>query len=166
MSGTCTCSLTEHGAAVRLARLDEIQSRCMAIAPGKLILSGLVALVVCVGLGFAWGVSGRRDLTAALGDARQQLDLAEARGEILDGRVSLYNNNFGDASRHFENAKAPLRRLKERYQQDGKRDATAAIDAAVGIVDDAQRMTGKLDPTANSKATEALEAIRVATASK
>ena len=138
----------------------------MPIPTGKLILSALVGLVVCVGLGFAWGVAGRGDLTAALDDAKQQLDLAEARGEILDGRVSLYNNNFGDASRHFENAKAPLRRLKERYQQQRKRDAASSIDAALGMVDEAQRMTGKLDPTANSKATDALEAIRVATASK
>lgn len=136
----------------------------MAIPTGKLILSVFIALIVCVGLGFGWGVAGRSELRTALDDAKQQLDLAEARGQILDGRVSLYNNNFGDASRHFEDAKAPLRRIKQRYQDAGKRDAASGIDAAVGQLEEAQRLTGKLDPSANNKASDALEAIKVAAA--
>ena len=64
----------------------------------KLILSVLAGLVVCLGLGYAWGASGRLTIQGALDDAKQQLDLAEARGHILDARVSLYNVNFGDAS--------------------------------------------------------------------
>ena len=99
---------------------------------------------------------------AALDDAKQQLDLAEARGQILEGRVSLYNNNFGDASRHFEDAKAPLRRIKTRYQDAGKRDAASDIDVAIARVEDAQRLTAKLDPSANNKAMEALDAIKLA----
>ena len=132
----------------------------MAISTGKLILSVFIALVVALGLGFGWGAAGRGDLRAALDDAKQQLDLAEARGQILEGRVSLYNNNFGDASRHFEDAKAPLRRITTRYQDGGKRDAATDIAAAIGDVDEAQRLAGKLDPSANNKATEALDAIK------
>ena len=130
---------------------------------GKLILIGLVVLIVCVGLGFAWGVSGRGQLQSALDDARQKLDLAESRGHILDARVSLYNNNFGDASRHFEEAKTVLRRVRERYQDAGERDVASGLGAALERLDEAQRLAGKLDPAANSKAGEALEAIRVAT---
>jgi hypothetical protein len=117
---------------------------------------------VCLGLGFGWGASGQRGLQTALDDARQQLDLAEARGQILDARVSLYNNNFGDASRHFEDAKPPLRRVKQRYQDDGQRDGAARIDAALGHVEEGQRLAGKLDQAANAKAGDALEALKVA----
>lgn len=131
---------------------------------GKLILTTFIALVVCLGLGFAWGASGRVALQALLDDTRQQLDLAEARGQILEARVSLYNNNFGDASRHFEDAKAPLRRVKERYQDARRRDSASTIDAALGQLDEGQRLAGKLDPASNTKAGEALEAIKVATA--
>lgn len=138
----------------------------MAIPTGKLILSVFIALVVCVGLGFGWGAAGRSDLRTALDDAKQQLDLAEARSQILDGRVSLYNNNFGDASRHFEDAKAPLRRIKQRDQDAGKRDAASGIDAALGQLEEAQRLTGKLDLSANTKAGDALEAIKVAVAAE
>jgi hypothetical protein len=130
----------------------------------KLILAVFIALVASLGLGFAWGASGRMTLQTLLDDTRQQLDLAEARGQILDARVSLYNNNFGDASRHFEEAKAPLRRVKERYQDARRPDAASTIDAAIGHVEEGQRLAGKLDASANARAGEALEAIKVATA--
>jgi hypothetical protein len=130
---------------------------------GKLILIAFATLIVTLGLGFAWGASGRIGLQADLDEARLQLDLTEARVHILDGRVSLYNNNFGDASRYFEESKAALRRVRQRYQDAGRREAASTIDAAIGQVDEAQRLSGKLDPAANSTAGQALEAIKVAT---
>ncbi len=129
---------------------------------GKLILTGIVALIIALGLGFAWGASGRMGLQTSLDDTRQQLDLSDARAQILDARISLYNNNFGDASRHLEDSKAGLRRVKDRYQDAARSDAAASVDAALGHVDEAQRLSGKLDPSANGKAGEALEAIKVA----
>lgn len=130
---------------------------------GRLVIIGIGTLIVCVGLGYAWGASGRRVVQTALEESRQQLDLAEARGALLDARVSLYNNNFGEASRRFDESKEPLRRVKDRYQDDGDSDAASSIDAALRHVEEAQRLAGKLDPTANTRAGEALEAIRVAT---
>jgi hypothetical protein len=79
----------------------------------KIAFAVLVALFVTLGLGYAWGSSGKLSLTSALDETKQQLDIAEARGHLLDARVSLYNVNFGDASRQFEEAKAPLRRVHE-----------------------------------------------------
>lgn len=129
----------------------------------KLILAGLVALVITLGLGYAWGASGRLTIQAALDDTRQQLDLAEARGHLLDARVSLYNMNFGDASRRLEEAKVPLRRTRQRYSDDDKDEAARAIATALEHVDEAQRLANKLDQAANTKTGEALEAIKVAT---
>ncbi len=129
----------------------------------KLVLTGVVILIVVLGLGFAWGASGRRTAQRALDDAGQQLDLAEARGRILEARVSLYNVNFGEAQRQLEDAKTPLGRARDRYQQQGKRDAAEAIGAALARVQEAQRLAGRLDQNANSQANEALKAIQVAT---
>ena len=131
---------------------------------GKLLLVGLVVVLVVLGLGYAWGASGRGTLQAALADAEQRLDVAEARGHILDARVSLYNVNFGDASRRFEEAKDPLRRIRQRLADAGNTDAVRSISAGLEHLDEAQRLAGKLDAAANSKAGEALEAIKVATA--
>lgn len=129
---------------------------------GQIALIGVVAVIVVLGLGYVWGSSGRTQLQDALDDVRQQLDLAEARGDLLDARVNLYNNNFGEASRHFEEAKEPLRRTRARYQDTDRDDAARSVAAALEHVEEAQRLSGKLDPTANAKAAEALEAIRVA----
>jgi hypothetical protein len=128
----------------------------------RLVVSAVVALIVAIGLGFAWGASGRFTIQNALDDVRQQLEVAEARGHILEGRVALYNVNFGDASRHFESAKAPLRRVRDRYQRLGRNAAAGSIGAALEHVDEAQRLAAKLDQAANSRANDALEAIRVA----
>jgi hypothetical protein len=130
---------------------------------GRLVLIGVAAAIVLLGFGYMWGSSGRGALQTALDDARQRLDIAEARGHLLDARVSLYNMNFGDASRQFEEAKGPFRRIRQHYVDEGNDDAVRAVSAGLEHVDEAQRLAGKLDPAANSKAGEALEALRVAT---
>jgi hypothetical protein len=128
----------------------------------KLILSAAAALVATFFIGYAVGGSGRFAIQNTLDETRQQLDLANARSQLLDARVSLYNVNFGDASKYFEDAKAPLRRARERYQNIGKNAAAGSIAAAMEHIEEAQRLAGKLDQAANSKANDALEAIRVA----
>ena len=128
----------------------------------RLPLILFVALIVTLGLGYSWGASGRWTVETALAELRHDLDLAEARSALLDARVSLYNNNFGDASRRFEEAKVPLRRVKSRLQDERENGVALNIDAAVRHVDEAQCLAGQLDPAANSRAGDALEAIRVA----
>lgn len=129
----------------------------------NLVLAGAIAVLVILGLGYAWGASGRGAMQTALDDARQRLDLAEARGLVLDARVSLYNMNFGDASRRFEEAKDPVRRIRQRFVDAGGTDSVRSMSAALEHLEEAQRLAGKLDPAANSKAGEALEAVKVAT---
>jgi hypothetical protein len=128
----------------------------------KLALTALVALIVTLGLGYGWGASGRYSMTSALDEARLQLDLAESRGHLLDARVSLYNVNFGDASRHFEEAKAPLGRARDRYEAQGRDAAAKSLAAALERVAEGQQLAAKLDQTANAKAADALDAIKIA----
>ena len=128
----------------------------------KLVLAAFVAAIVIAGIGYAMGGSGRYQLQSSLDETRQRLDVAEARAHLLEARVSLYNVNFGDASKHFEESKAPLRRVRDRFQRVGKNAASGSIAAAMAHVDEAQRLAGKLDQASNAKANDALEAIRVA----
>jgi len=129
---------------------------------GKIVLAILGALVVALGLGFAWGSSGRSPVEEALEQSRQQLDLAEARGHLLDARVSLFNLNFGEASQHFEEAKVPLGRVRDRLQKSGDRPAAEKLGTALDQIADAQKRAGKLDQSANTKAGEVLETIKAA----
>ena len=130
----------------------------------KQLLVVVVLIVVAVGLGFAWGASGRVALQHGVDDAQQQLDVLEARGHILDARVSLYNVNFGDAQRQLEDAKAPLTRARDRMQAEGKKSAVEALAAALTHVQDAQRLASRLDQGANTQAGEALKSIQAAVA--
>lgn len=129
----------------------------------KYILIAVGVAIVMVGLGYVWGSSGRFTLESALTETRQRLDIAEARGHILDARVSLYNMNFGEAGGSMEDAKVPLRRIRQRYVDAGRADSVRNISAAIEHLTEAQRLAGKLEPASNTKAGEALEAIRVAT---
>ena len=129
----------------------------------KQLLTVAVLIIVAVGLGFAWGASGRVALQQGVDDAQQQLDVLDARGHILDARVSLYNVNFGDAQRQLEDAKAPLTRARDRMQSEGKKPAAEAMAAALTHVQDAQRLASRLDQGANTQAGEALKSIQSAT---
>ncbi len=129
----------------------------------KLVLTVVILIVVALGLGFAWGASGRVALQHGVEDEQQQLDLSDARGRILDARVSLYNVNFGDAQRQLEDAKTPLTRARDRMQADGKKAAAEALSAALTHLQDAQRLASRLDQGANTQAGEALKSIQAAT---
>ena len=123
---------------------------------------GILLLAVALGAAYWWGASGRSTAQDALDGVQQRLDLAEARGYILEARVSLYNVNFGDAQRQLDDAKAPLTRARDRAQAEGKKASADALTAALGHVQEAQRLAGRLDQNANSRANEALKAIQAA----
>jgi hypothetical protein len=131
----------------------------------RLKLIGIVAALIlaALGLGFAWGASGRGALVQGVEDMKQQLDVAEARGHILDARVSLYSVNFGNAQRELDDAKTPLARARDRAQTAGNKDAADAFSAALEHVQNAQRLASRLDQAANSQADEALKSIQKAT---
>ncbi len=133
------------------------------VTRAKLFAIAAGALIVALGVGYVWGASGRFDAEHALEQTRQQLDLAEARGELLDARVSLYNLNFGEAVTHFEAAKAPLQRAEQRYREWGDNAAAGSLATALERVAEGQQLAGKLDQAAGAKAVEAFQAIRAAT---
>jgi hypothetical protein len=129
----------------------------------KLVLIVVVLVIVALALGYGWGASGRATAQQAVDEVKQQLDLADARAHILDARVSLYNVNFGDAQRQLDDARAPLTRAHDRALAEKKQGPADALSAALGHVQDAQRLAGRLDQNANSQANEALKSIQTAT---
>jgi hypothetical protein len=52
--------------------------------------------------------------------------------------------------------------MKARYQDAGRRDAATGVDAAIGHIEEAQRLTANLDPAANNTPGESLEALKLA----
>lgn len=115
----------------------------------------LIALLA----GWIWGASGQSDTTRALQAAELRSELLGARAAILDARVAIYSVNFGEASAHLENARGLLQRAIGRLTSAGRDGDVTRVQAALTSVEDAQRMAGKLDQSANSRAGEGAKAI-------
>ena len=121
----------------------------------KLVFGIAGGLLVAVLAGWIWGTSGRSDAARALDTAELRSDLLGARAAILDARLAIYSVNFGEASQHLENARGLLRRAEQRFKSPARDDEGKQVQAALTAIDDAQRMTGKLDQSANSRAGDA-----------
>jgi hypothetical protein len=125
----------------------------------KLVLGIIVGLLVCLLAGWVWGRSGRSVIARALVTSELRGDLRGARAAVLDARVAIYNVNFGEASGHLEHARSLLLRAADQLKSLGHDEELKQLQAAQAGVDDAQRMAGKLDQTANSRAGDAAKVI-------
>jgi hypothetical protein len=128
----------------------------------KLFLTVVVLGLVALGLGYAWGRSGRVAAEDAAGQAQQRFDLTDARGRVLEARVSLYNQNYGDAQRQLDDSKTAVTRARDRATENGRKDAAAQLTQALGKIDEAKRLASRLDPNANNVAGEAVRALDAA----
>ena len=125
----------------------------------KLALGIAAGLAVALLAGWLWGRSGQPDMAAALQASELRGELLGARAATLDARVAIYNVNFGEASKHLEDARGLLRRADERLKSLGRDDEVKQVQTALASIDEAQRMAGKLDQGANSRAGEAAKAV-------
>ena len=120
-----------------------------------------VVAVVLVALlaGFLWGASGRSTLDRALQRSELRNELLDARAAALAARIDLYNTNFGEASRHLEDARSVAGRAAQRLDALGRDDDLKRLQSALGSIEEAQRLAGKLDLAANARAGDAAKAI-------
>jgi len=125
----------------------------------KLVLGIAAGLAVALLAGWIWGRSGRSDMAGALQTSELRGELLGARAAVLDARVAIYSVNFGEASKHLEGARGLLRRADERLKSLGRDDEVRQVQTALASIDDAQRMAGKLDQSANSRAGEAAKIV-------
>ncbi len=86
----------------------------------KIVLWGVVAALVVLALGWLWGASGRWDAEARDRDAQLRLRLADSRGALALARVDLFELNYGQASRHLQQAKDALSDASKRFESSGK----------------------------------------------
>jgi hypothetical protein len=125
----------------------------------KLVLKIAVGLAVALLAGWIWGRSGRSDMARALQTSEVRSELLGARAAVLDARMAIYSVDFGQASKHLEDARGVLRRADERLKSLGRDNEVRQVETALASIDDAQRMALKLDQNANSRAGEAAKII-------
>ena len=131
----------------------------VVMTKAKLVLGIVVALAVALLAGLIWGASGRSEVTRALETSELRAELLGARAAVLDARVAIYNNNFGETSGHLEDARGLLRRADERLTRLGRNDEVTQLQTVLASVDDAQRLAGKLDQSAGVRAGEAAKTL-------
>ena len=121
----------------------------------------MVTAVVLVALlaAFLWGASGSSTLDRALQRSELRNELLEAHGAALAARIDVYNTNFGEASRHLEEARNVAGRAMQRLDSLGRDDDIKQLQSALGSIEQAQRLAAKLDLSANARAAEAASAI-------
>jgi hypothetical protein len=125
----------------------------------KLILGITAGLAVALLAGWIWGRSERSHMGRTLETSELRGELLGARAAALDARVAIYSVNFGDASRHLEDARGLLGRADARLKSLGRDEEVRQVQTALTSIDDAQRMTGKLDQNANSRAGDAAKTV-------
>ena len=125
----------------------------------KLVLGVAAGLAVALLAGWIFGRSGGSDTARALQTSELRGELLAARAAVLDARVAIYSVNFGEASSHLEDARGLLGRADERLKSLGRDDDVRQVQAALASIDEAQRMAGKLDQSANSRAGEAAKVL-------
>lgn len=125
----------------------------------RLSLYALLAVLLALLAGWAWGHSGRRALQASLDAAELRLDFARARAGLLEARVDLFEVNFGSASRACESARGPLEDAISRLKAAGRDAAARRASDSLAALGEAQQLAGKVDQSANASAASAIKAL-------
>ena len=121
-----------------------------------------IAAVVIFGAGWLVGSSGRSTADQDRRVFEERADFSAARALILDGRVSLFLVNFGDASRRFEEARAIVERAQGRLRESGQAERAGRLEIVLTQLREAQRLSSSLDASAQNAAAEALRALDAA----
>jgi hypothetical protein len=128
----------------------------------KAIAAMLLALCLAVLGGWVWGSLGRWQAEDALRQSGTRLHQAGARSSLLDARVNLFENNFGEAGRHLASARADLLTVAQALDTRGEGDAAGRLRAAVAKIGEAIDLAAKLDLAANARAADALRLLAAA----
>lgn len=127
---------------------------------GRLAVIGVVVVAVAFLAGLVSGTLGRSAAEGERDENHMLLQIQTGVARTLAGRVAIYNVNFGDASREFENARGMFTQARDTLNATDRAADAAVLDKVIALVTEAQRMSGVLDQGANTKAAEAIEALR------
>jgi hypothetical protein len=123
----------------------------------------LLALVVAAVGGWFTGSSGRSTIERERTVIEMRAEFAEARALVLEGRVSLFQSNFGDAIKQFQQAGQRIASIQSRLRTMGQIEQASRLQMAASSLGDAQRLAATFDTTkAQASADQALGALRAA----
>src|SRR5579871_1039420 len=123
-------------------------------------LAGVVlAIALAFGAGWLTAASSRSLFEQQRDSAEVRADFANVRVDVLEGRVSLYQSNFGEAVQHFQDARAVIGRLQAHFREIRQVEPAGRLEVVTSHLHDAEHLTGLFDPHAQDAAVEALKAL-------
>lgn len=123
----------------------------------------LVALVIAATGGWLAGASGRSVIEAERNRSELRAQFADARALVLDGRVSVFLSNFGDAIQRFQNARNRIGFVQRSLRETGQVEQAGRLEIALSHLADAQHAAAMFDATrAQFAAEQALGALQAA----
>jgi hypothetical protein len=125
----------------------------------RLLAWCLLATAVVFGVGWYAGASGRNALEQDRREAVARADFADARAQVLAGRVSLFQSNFGDANRAFIAAQDIVLRAQTRLRQIGDAAKAGQLEVALAQLREAGRLSLAFDAGAQAAAEQALRVL-------
>ena len=118
------------------------------------------AVVLAGAAGWVWGASGKSAVELERRAIEERAALTEARALVLDGRVSLFLSNFGDASRHFQAAGVILVSAQRRLRETSQAERAGQLEIVLAHLRDALRLSTALDQGAQNAADQALQTLK------
>jgi len=125
----------------------------------KWLLGAVLAVVLSFGAGWLTAASSRSLFEQQRDSAEVRADFAAAKVAVLEGRVSLYQTNFGDAVKHFQDARAIIGRLQTHFREIRQVEPAANLEIVTTHLHDAEHLTGLFDPKAQDAAIEAFKGL-------
>jgi len=124
-------------------------------------IAGWAALALAVTFGVGWyvGASGSAALERQRRDAVARADFSQARAFVLEGRVRLFQSNFGQANQAFDAARTIVIGAQTRLRQLGEAVRAGQLEVAIAQLREAQRLSLALDGAAQAAADDALRVI-------
>jgi hypothetical protein len=123
----------------------------------------LLALVGAAAAGWLVGSSGRSAVERDRAVYEMRAEFAEARALVAEGRVSLFQSNFGNAIKEFQRANALIGTVQRQLREIGQVEQAGRLEIAVSSLGDAQRLAATFDtPKAHASAEQALGALSAA----
>lgn len=123
----------------------------------------LLSLVLAATGGWLAGASSRTSLELERDRSDLRAQFVDARALILDGRVSLFLSNSGDAIERFQNARHRIGVVQRRLREMGQVEQAGRLEIALSHLADAQHATAMFDAArAQFSAEQALGALRAA----
>ena len=119
-----------------------------------------LALVVALGAGWVWGMSGKAAVDRERRHVEARVHFEAARADVLEGRLTLIGNDYAGAGALFKTGAGELEQLQRLLREAGQAEIAGRIEIVLSHLADAASSAAAQNANAWSAADAALQALK------